>query len=729
MFLFVSYFSFAQEKGISPVIKVPLKDAGIARAVIVGISDYQNQKITDLAYADKDAKAFATYLTSKDGGNLDTNNITLLLNDKATAGQFVGALYQLMEDSKEGDQAIIYFSGHGDVENTTINQPGFLLLWDAPSRVYMGGGTFGLSYLQEIISTISLKSKSRVLVITDACRAGKLAGSSIGGAQATAANLAKQYANEVKIMSCQPDEFSLEGKSWGGGRGVFSYYLLAGLQGLADRNSDGLVNLSEIERYLDDKVPIAAAPHSQIPMTVGNKNTTISKVNLEILAKLKKLELESGLLEVEQKSLALSNEEIKDSQLLKKINAFNLAMKNGHLLHPDENSAWNIFQELSKEKVLSKYIGLMKRNLAAALQDESQQAINDYLASDPMELKNRWNFSPKYEKNPEYLLKTAELLGENHFYYKAILSRAYYFKGLSLRLSAEKYKSDSLLILAMAEQEKGLVIEPNAPHILNEMGWILFLQNKFEKAFEKFDAARNFAPNWPLVWSNICSNYNAAGDYENGLITGEKAIELDSLQPQSYDNLGVSYFWKKDYPNSITFLKKAIALDSTFINSYYNLSENYKSLNNLDSSIYFRKKGLSFDSLNVLETNSLGYLYLLIGDTASAKKVYTKAKYILPTTAFSYQGMIEFYTYTHDFKNAKIELHNYIKQYKNDNFAYYLLATIAIQEHDNKSCIDFLKKAFSLGFNDFALILKDSKFKEIINTNEFIELKKSYFPN
>ncbi|MBK8722258.1 MAG: hypothetical protein IPL95_08300 [Saprospiraceae bacterium] len=176
-------------------------------------------------------------------------------------------------------------------------------------------------------------------------------------------------------------------------------------------------------------------------------------------------------------------------------------------------------------------------------------------------------------------------------------------------------------------------------------------------------------------------------------------------------------------------MKKAIALDSTFINSYYNLSENYKSLNNLDLSIYFRKKGLSFDSLNVLETNSLGYLYLLKGDTASAKKVYTKAKHILPTTAFSYQGMIEFYTYTHDFKNAKIELHNYIKQYKNDNFAFYLLATIAIQEHDNKSCIDFLKKAFDLGFNDIALILKDSKFKEIINTNEFIKLKKSYFPN
>ena len=28
----------------------------------------------------------------------------------------------------------------------------------------------------------------------------------------------------LKFFSCQPDEFSLEGQQWGGGRGVFSYF-------------------------------------------------------------------------------------------------------------------------------------------------------------------------------------------------------------------------------------------------------------------------------------------------------------------------------------------------------------------------------------------------------------------------------------------------------------------------------------------------------------------------
>ncbi|MBK9640508.1 MAG: caspase family protein [Saprospiraceae bacterium] len=123
------------------------------------------------------------------------------------------ALDWLMEVVKENDQVILYFSGHGDVEKKTITQPGYLLCWDAPSRVYLAGGALALPMFQDIISTLSTQNKAKVVVITDACRSGKLAGSSVGGSQITGANLAKQYANEVKILSCQPNEYSIEGNN------------------------------------------------------------------------------------------------------------------------------------------------------------------------------------------------------------------------------------------------------------------------------------------------------------------------------------------------------------------------------------------------------------------------------------------------------------------------------------------------------------------------------------
>jgi len=245
LFILFGYFTNAQSINV---------ESGTTRAVVVGISDYQDENITDLNYAHKDAEVFVNFLRSPAGGNLEDNHIKLLLNEDATQGKLGMALYWLMEESKEGDRAIIYFSGHGDVEKKIFGQPGYLLCWDAPSKVYMFGGTLDLDGLKRIVTTLSKNIKAKVILITDACRAGKLAGSEIGGAQATTASLKEQYANELKILSCQPTEFSLEGEQWGGGRGAFSYHLIEGLNGLADKNGDLQVNLYEIGRYLEDKL-------------------------------------------------------------------------------------------------------------------------------------------------------------------------------------------------------------------------------------------------------------------------------------------------------------------------------------------------------------------------------------------------------------------------------------------------------------------------------------------
>ncbi|MCB0535212.1 MAG: caspase family protein, partial [Saprospiraceae bacterium] len=211
---------FAQEKGVSPLSVEASAKAGTTYAIVVGISDYQDELITDLKYADRDAEAFANYLRSPAGGSLDADHLKVLINEQATMGQFAMDLTWLMEVAKAGDKVIIYFSGHGDVENKSVFEPGFLLCWDAPPKVYFSGGSISLANLKLIISSISVGNKADVLVITDACRSGKLSGSGIDGPHATAVNLAQQFANETKILSCQPDEFSIEGEQWGGGRGA-----------------------------------------------------------------------------------------------------------------------------------------------------------------------------------------------------------------------------------------------------------------------------------------------------------------------------------------------------------------------------------------------------------------------------------------------------------------------------------------------------------------------------
>jgi len=102
----------------------------IDRALIVGISRYLN--IDDLQYAHSDALSFYNYLLSPAGGNLDSSNIMLLLNEDATSANFFAGLDWLLTETQEEETVAIYFSGHGDLETKTIRQNGFLLGYDSP---------------------------------------------------------------------------------------------------------------------------------------------------------------------------------------------------------------------------------------------------------------------------------------------------------------------------------------------------------------------------------------------------------------------------------------------------------------------------------------------------------------------------------------------------------------------------------------------------------------------
>ncbi|MBK8564969.1 MAG: caspase family protein [Saprospiraceae bacterium] len=85
------------------------------KAVIVGISHYQDADIPDLKLAHHDAEAFAAFLRSEAGGGLSESDYILLTNEEATNARFAAALDWLFEHVA-GGQAIIYFAGYGDVK-------------------------------------------------------------------------------------------------------------------------------------------------------------------------------------------------------------------------------------------------------------------------------------------------------------------------------------------------------------------------------------------------------------------------------------------------------------------------------------------------------------------------------------------------------------------------------------------------------------------------------------
>ncbi len=548
LLLLATPLSAQDTKGATPrAAPPPLEEAGgRLRAVLVGISDDQDPGSPDLKYAHRDAEAFADWLRSPAGGSVPDNQITVLTNKDATSGKMVAALDGLIVASKPGDEAIIYFSGHGDVERVTKFNLGYLLTYDSPPAVY-AAGAFSLQYLQAILSTLS-ENDVRVFIITDACRAGKLAGSEFGGSKATSTQLAKQFANEIKILSCQPEEFSLEGEQWGGGRGCFSYHLVDALYGMADANADGTVNLLELGRYLEDKVPTEAAPHSQIPFTVGSKATKIASLNADALAQWRQ-QKDGGAVDFKKidsrglEDLALAKA---DTNVLEMYHAFTAALEAGNLMATDSTSgksADDYYKLLVQEPSIANLHGLMTRNFAAALMDEGQQVINRFLKTDPATVDNIWANPIKYDHVPAQLHRAAELLGEKHYVYKNLKAKEYFFLAKKTRKENHPdWSLDSIFTLKKQYLNAGLAHDSTAAFLYESFFEFLIIDSTIQPYLSQAVA---LAPNWALGHSELAVTYNFIGhDYDamsKSLQHYLKAIQLDSNFLSPYRHIAWMY--------------------------------------------------------------------------------------------------------------------------------------------------------------------------------------------
>jgi uncharacterized caspase-like protein len=112
--------------------------------------------------------------------------------------------------------------------------------------------------LQDVFLRI-LKAR-RVVTFTDSCHSEGVGGR-VYGVPIRQNNLVNQYlaryaaeANRAVITASDISELSYEGDQWGGGHGVFTYFLLQGLTGEADANHDGTVTAGELFLYVRQQV-------------------------------------------------------------------------------------------------------------------------------------------------------------------------------------------------------------------------------------------------------------------------------------------------------------------------------------------------------------------------------------------------------------------------------------------------------------------------------------------
>jgi len=280
-----------------PTKVAPEKRAGRLFAVVIGISHYDKRdaggQINDLQYADRDAQSMMDFLKSPAGGGVTDEDSLLLLNQDATTEGVRHALFTFLTKPQEQDTVVIYIAGHGAPD--PLDPRNLYLLTADAKPDDMGGTAFPMWQLQDVFERV-LKAK-RVITFADTCHSYGFSGARAGAGQRRANNLVNQYlqryaskGQRAVITASDISESSFEDAKWGDGHGVFTYFLLRGLKGEADRNHDGVVTAGEIFAYLKESVPQATDgkqnPRALVGIASGLTVSTVGRTHarLEILA-------------------------------------------------------------------------------------------------------------------------------------------------------------------------------------------------------------------------------------------------------------------------------------------------------------------------------------------------------------------------------------------------------------------------------------------------------------
>ena len=150
---------------------------GDYRALIIGIDDYEDERIPDLKTAVNDARSMAGLLREKYGFRVE-----LMLDQEATKAAIYNKLRSLAAATKPDDSLLIYYAGHGDLDKQYNDG------WWIPVDARAGDP---LTYLDNVQVQKAMRNMTarHVLLISDSCYSGTL----FGRARAMPSVIADQY--------------------------------------------------------------------------------------------------------------------------------------------------------------------------------------------------------------------------------------------------------------------------------------------------------------------------------------------------------------------------------------------------------------------------------------------------------------------------------------------------------------------------------------------------------
>jgi len=248
--------SVSIEKGSAGATVRPVRERPQLRVLAIGVSNYQNPELA-LEFADNDATAIASQLRAKKSDIYGEVHATVLTNKQATRQAIMTSLQQIIQQVCMNDVVFIFVAGHGLKDRNTGSY--YFLPYEADLNTLLVSG-IKWSDFEEAIRIISVKAKKLILVI-DTCHAGAMRVSLSSMELAENLIFALRNVSGLYILGAsKPEEKSLENIQFRlpheiRGHGAFTYALLKGLSGDADKDHNHAISLEELFEYTAKTVP------------------------------------------------------------------------------------------------------------------------------------------------------------------------------------------------------------------------------------------------------------------------------------------------------------------------------------------------------------------------------------------------------------------------------------------------------------------------------------------
>ncbi|UPS90780.1 tetratricopeptide repeat protein [Bizionia sp. M204] len=582
---FFQIVTFAQGKRGAIGESTESKNIGKKHALIIGISDYQEDKLK-LNYAHNDALLFNDYLKRVE--NVPEENMVLLTNEDAVAINILRELKKLLNTVETDDTVYIYFAGHGDVVDDFGEKAGFLLAADAnANQEYYAGGSIPLALLNNrVIGNITNKN-AQVILILDACRSGFIFEE---GTQKNLGTIQAMFENATKILSCGPNELSYEDSAIK--HGYFTYYLVKGLMGNADTNTDNNVIYREIDDYLYENVYNTVSKkysQNQTPVVRTSNDRAVFKAinpNNPVLA-FEVVESELSKIEgyASRGSVNLNTE--KASEIL----AFSKAIQAKNY-YGRPSSALELYKKAKASKSVSeKVLESMQYKLIKELSASAQKLINQYISGD-----TKLPSSREFSKQAQHLEICLELMDHDDFFREQIQVNQLVLDAYAIIRS----KNFPAYSIAKRKLKSAVTMQPRGAYIHNALGLVYNSEAVYDSAHYHFKEANKLIGTWSNPVNNLGENLLDQYKYDDAKQFFDTSLGLKGSNTEANLRLGDLNVSQGKYQQAEVYYKTILKTHPNHAIALQKLSALEKLKGNAALSVDYHNQAIQADSINTI---------------------------------------------------------------------------------------------------------------------------------